>query len=220
MRNWRALQQRGGPNAWQQLKVPKPLREGAHAVRGGWQQGRQGPLRGKCQPRPRLENATVNASECVRPRSSRPPATSLGALKEWAAWTLDIRNALLRADGFGRDAYLHAPVGRDPSDPHRMWNLHAPANGLHDAPVAFRRPLWKYSLNSMDSSTRADRKFRGSSLTRVYLSLFGNRLEQLGLLQLILTIFLGVGAGCVIQDARFFEQEQFLDAIVFEQEQF
>ena len=81
------------------------------------------------------KNATANASECVRPRSSRPPATSLGALKEWAAWTLGIRNALLRVDGFGRDAYLHAPVGRDPSGPHRMWNLHAPANGLHDAPV-------------------------------------------------------------------------------------
>ena len=91
------------------------------------------------------KNATVNASEYVHPRSSHPPATSLGALKGWAAWTLDIRNALLRADGFGRDAYLHAPVGRDPSNPHRMRNLHAPAYGLRDAPASFRRPLWKYS---------------------------------------------------------------------------
>ena len=53
---------------------------------------------------PDLEDSNVDTSGRVSPRSSRLRAAPLGAIKKWKIWSLDIANADLQADSFGRDA--------------------------------------------------------------------------------------------------------------------
>ena len=65
-------------------------------------------------------------------------------------WSLDIRNAPMRAGGSGRDVFRRAPAERGPPSYHCTWKLNAPAYCLNDAPVASRRPLGRYLLNSAE----------------------------------------------------------------------
>ena len=71
----------------------------------------------------------MNTSGCVSFRSSRPQVISLSAIQKWKLWSLDMKNASLRADGFGRDVFLHAPLERGPSCQERVWAL---AYGVSD----------------------------------------------------------------------------------------
>ena len=88
---------------------------------------------------------------CVSRRSPHVQVISLGALKKWPICSQDIKNAFLLADGFGRDVYLRAPCVWNSKKTRRVWILIAPAYGLNDAPVAFRRSLRIFLVNSVES---------------------------------------------------------------------
>ena len=88
---------------------------------------------------PDLQEGLVDTSGCVSLRSSRLQVIPLSALRKWALWRLDIKNAFSQADGFGRDVFSHAPTDWDPPCNKRAWRLKAPALGLKDAPVALHR---------------------------------------------------------------------------------
>ena len=78
----------------------------------------------------------------------KPSVVSLNALRKWKLWSLDVKEASSRADRFDRDVFLHAPEEWDPACSTRVWELKAPAYGLNDAPVAFRRSLKRHLSNS------------------------------------------------------------------------
>ena len=78
-------------------------------------------------------------------------------------------NAFSQAGGSGRDAFLRAPIEWDPDGAHRIWKLRALADGLRDAPAAFRRILIRYLLSSENSPARAGLEFQApSSGPRLY----------------------------------------------------
>ena len=56
-----------------------------------------------------LRNGNVNIAGGEIARSPLLRLISLGALKKWEIWSLDIKNASLLADGFGREVYARAP---------------------------------------------------------------------------------------------------------------
>ena len=58
---------------------------------------------------PDLKNGLVETSGCVSPRSSHLQVVSLAALRGRRLWSLDIKNAFLQADGFGRDVFIQSP---------------------------------------------------------------------------------------------------------------
>ena len=89
-------------------------------------------------PGPDLAKGLVDTSSRVSLRSSHLQVNSLGALKKWRLWSLDIKNAYFQSDPFHREVYLHAPPEWCPMNPNRVWKLNTPAYGLNDAPVAFR----------------------------------------------------------------------------------
>ena len=99
---------------------------------------------------PELQGGLVDTSGCV----SDLPAISLSARKKWKLWSLDIKHAFLKRDALRRNVFLRAPPEWEPSDFRRFWELNAPAYGLNDDPVAFRRTLQKYLLNN-DQSLKA-----------------------------------------------------------------
>ena len=90
---------------------------------------------------PDLLEGLVDTSGCASLRSPYLQFIPLGAAKTWKLECLDIKNALLQADGFGLDVFLHAPEGWNPSCCEGVWKPKAPAYGLNDAPVAFHRSL-------------------------------------------------------------------------------
>ena len=94
----------------------------------------------------------MDTSGRVSLRSSHLQVITLSDLKKWKLRSLDIKNALLRADTLQRNVFLQAPPEWEPSDPRRFWKLNAPAYGLNDAPDAFRRTSQKYLLNNGRSS--------------------------------------------------------------------
>ena len=97
----------------------------------------------------RIENA--DTAGCVSRGSSHFRVTSLGALGKWPLWSLDIKNAFLRADGFAREVYLRAPCGRNSKGARRKRKLRAPAYGLNDTPAASLRASGKYLVTSTES---------------------------------------------------------------------
>ena len=96
-------------------------------------------------------------------RFSRLQVISLGAVGTWNIWSLGIKNAILQADGFRREAFLRAPANWDPKGDHRMWQLQAPTCGVDDAPAAPRNTLKRYSLRPENSSACVGLKFQVSS---------------------------------------------------------
>ena len=64
---------------------------------------------------PDLKDGLVETSGCVGLRSSHLQVISPSAIRQRKLWSLDIKNAFLRADGFDRDVFLHAPEEWDPS---------------------------------------------------------------------------------------------------------
>ena len=112
---------------------------------------------------PGLKKGRVGTSGFVCLRSSHLQVISLGALKKRIIWSLDIKSAFPRADGFGRQVFLRAPVEWAPEGTHRFRKLHAPACRLHDAPAAFFRAPRRFSLNSVNPFARAALKPQISS---------------------------------------------------------
>ena len=72
---------------------------------------------------PGLREGLVDTSGCVSLRSSHFRVISFGAIERWGIRSLDIKNAFLQADGFGRDVFSHAPDEWDPSCRERVWTL-------------------------------------------------------------------------------------------------
>ena len=85
---------------------------------------------------------------CVSPGSSHLQEAPLSAIRKWKLRSFDFKDAFLRAGGFERDVFLHAPEERDPPSGKRLWKLKAPARGLNDAPAAFHRSLKRNLSNS------------------------------------------------------------------------
>ena len=71
---------------------------------------------------PDLKEGLVGTSGCVSLRSPHLQVASLSAIRQWKLWSLDIKNAFLRA-----------PMEWDPACTSRASKLKAPAYGLDDA---------------------------------------------------------------------------------------
>ena len=97
---------------------------------------------------PGLKDGIADTSRCVSLCSPHLQVMSLSAPKKWKLRNLDIGNTILQADGFTGDVFLRAPPEWEPSDACRRWESGAPAYGLTEAPVAFRRSLQERLLNS------------------------------------------------------------------------
>ena len=133
--------------AWQEVDGEKTIQ--ARLVAKGYQD-------------PDLRMGNVDIAGCVSRGSSHLQLIFLGALTKWPLRNLDIKNACLQADVFGREVYLRAPRGWNSKDARRVWKLRAPAYGLNDAPAVFHRSLRKYSANSVESLSSAGLRFEVS----------------------------------------------------------
>ena len=89
---------------------------------------------------------------------------SLSACKQWKLWSLGIKDASLPADPFPQEVYLHAPLEWRPKNPNRVWKLTAPAYGMNDAPVEFRKTLKRYLLQSANYLKMKGLRFEVSTL--------------------------------------------------------
>ena len=107
---------------------------------GRWKKCVKARLVAKGLQDPDLQEGSADTSGCVSLRASHLQVVSLSAMRNWKLRSLDIKNALLQADGFGRDAFLHAPMEWDPTCPNRVWQLKARAYGSNDAPAAIIDP--------------------------------------------------------------------------------
>ena len=58
---------------------------------------------------PDLGDGVVDTPGCVSLRLSHSQNLSLSAVKKWKLWSLDIKNAFLKAGGFTGDIFLCAP---------------------------------------------------------------------------------------------------------------
>ena len=58
---------------------------------------------------PDLKEGLAKTSGCVSLRPSHLQFVSLAALRGWRLRSLDIKNAFLQADGFGRDVFIQSP---------------------------------------------------------------------------------------------------------------
>ena len=112
---------------------------------------------------PDLRDGNVDIAGCVSRRSPHLQLISLGALKERAIWSLDIKDDFLKADGFGREVHVHAQREWISKDDRRVWRLRAPVYGLNGAPVEFRRRLRKFRASSAESLSCGGLRFEASS---------------------------------------------------------
>ena len=112
---------------------------------------------------PDLRNGNADIAGFVSRRSSQLQLISLGALKEWAIWSLDMENAVFRADGLDREVCVRAPCEWTSNVDRRVRRLRAPAYGFNDAPATFYRPLHTYVVNPVESSSRVGLRFAASS---------------------------------------------------------
>ena len=58
---------------------------------------------------PDLQDGLVETSGSASLRSSHLQVISLAALRGWKLWRIDIKNAFLQADGFGRVVFIQSP---------------------------------------------------------------------------------------------------------------
>ena len=69
---------------------------------------------------PDLQEGLVETSGSVSLRSSHLQVISLAALRKWKLWSVDIKNAFLQADGFGRVVFIQSPPEWRPGDLRRI----------------------------------------------------------------------------------------------------
>ena len=58
---------------------------------------------------PDVKEGFIGTSGFASLRPSRLQVVSLAALRGWRLWGIDIKNAFLQADGFGRDVFMQSP---------------------------------------------------------------------------------------------------------------
>ena len=92
---------------------------------------------------PDLRGGHVYTAGRVSGRSPHLQLMSLRGLGAWHILRVDFENALLRSDGFDREAYVRAPCGGTSEDNRRVWKLKAPAYALKDAPCGISSVLAK-----------------------------------------------------------------------------
>ena len=85
-----------------------------------------------------LRAGSADTSGCVNLRSLHLQIIAPLTFQRWSIWNLEINVASLRVDSFGCEVFLRASAEWDPAGTHRVWMLHSPAYGSHDAPAAFR----------------------------------------------------------------------------------
>ena len=113
---------------------------------------------------PDIQEGVAETSGCVHLQSSRLRVISLCARQKWKLRRLEIENASLQAGASAREKFPQKPSAWGPLRSDRVWKLKAPAYGLHDAPVAFRRSLKKHLSNSDASLNRAGLRRTSSTL--------------------------------------------------------
>ena len=118
--------------AWEQLRVFSPIQPGTqqeNLVDTRWVlawkevdgvKTAKARLAAKGFQGPDLRMGNVDIAGCVSCRSSHLQVVSLGALRKWPLWSLDIKNAFLQADGFDRDVLLRAPCAWNSKDSRRV----------------------------------------------------------------------------------------------------
>ena len=142
---------------------------------------------------PGPQAVTADASGRVSPRLSPLQASSLCAIKKWMLWSLDVKNAFLRADGFTRDALLQAPIECEPLRCALIWKLKTPAFRLDDAPLACHRDLEKHLLNSDESVKQVRLPCHVLAFDTCLLFIFGTLAVRLACPPPIFVIFLDAG---------------------------
>ena len=158
---------------------------------------------------PDLKEGGVDKSGRVSLRSSCPQVIPLGALKIWKIWTLDIKNALLQADGLRPDAYLCASAQCDPSNSHRIRKLRAPAYGSDGAPVAFRVSPQRFYLNLVASMTKEGLQFRASPFDPLLYFVLRKDGGAVGAIPTHTDDILGCGEPDVLSNTRVFLEHRF-----------
>ena len=109
---------------------------------------------------PEIKDGSVDIAGCANERSLHLQLAPLGAPQKWRIRSSEIKNAFLKSDGFGREEFVHSSCEWDTR---RARKLRAPRYYRDDAPVAFRRSLLKYSVNSVGSPSSVSPKFDASS---------------------------------------------------------
>ena len=109
---------------------------------------------------PDLRTGNVDITGWVSRSSPHLQVISLGALTKWPLWSLDIKNAFPQVGGFDREVYLRAPCGWGSKEARRAWKSRAPAHELNDAPVAPRRSLRKFLVDSAESLASVGLRFK------------------------------------------------------------
>ena len=142
-------------------------------------------------------------------RSSHLQVISLCAITKWTFWSLDIKNASLRADGFTRDDFLRAPEGWGQSHSEKVWTLKAPAHGLNDVPVAPHRSLKKYVLNSEASMKIVGLRYRVSTFDPCLFSIFREAGCAVGVFATHIDDILGRGGPDVLAKIRAHSEKRF-----------
>ena len=151
---------------------------------------------------PDLRMGNVDIAGCVSGRSSHLELISLGALKEWPLSSLDIKKPFLQVDGFDREVYRRAPCERNSKDSRLVWKLRAPAYGLNDAPVAYRRPPRKSLGSCVESPPSVGLRIAASSFDPRMYSFFRKSGEAAGAITTHIDNILGCGEAGLLQKAR------------------
>ena len=134
---------------------------------------------------------------------------SLGALKRWAIWSLDAKNAFLKADGFERGVYVRAPCEWSFWGDRRVWRPRAPAYGRNGVPAAFHRPLREYLVNSAESLPRLGLRFEASSSDPCLSYVFRKSGEAVGVIATRIDDILGCGEPDLQLEVRRFSGKRF-----------
>ena len=153
---------------------------------------------------PDLKDGLVETSGCVSLRSSHLRFIPLAALRGWRLCSLDIKTAFLQAGKFGRDVLIQSPPERLRGDSRRVWKLNAPAYGLNDALVGFRRFLESYLVNDVDSSEAVDLRLEAPEFDPCLFFVYRRSGSAVGVVTAHIYDLLGCGGRDILQRRRNF----------------
>ena len=115
----------------------------------------------------------------------------------------------MQANGFERDAFLHAPTEWDPPCNKRAWKLKAPAYGLNDAPVALHRSLKRHLLNSDLSVEHMVLRCQASTFDPCLFFVFRDHGQAVGVFAIHIDDILRCGEPDVLLKIRAFSEQRF-----------
>ena len=90
-----------------------------------------------------------------------------------------------------------------------MWRLNAPAYGLNDAPVEFRKTLKRYLVKSQESLQLVGLRFETSTLDPCLYAVFNNEGEAVGVFSTHIDDILGCGVPGVLERTRHYLEHRF-----------